>query len=353
MLRLEMSKTALQSLKKSPVFCYESSAIWFVKHFTPDTFDFANRVMPVIQITDNVKILRFPNFLYDFSINIFDVKLLPDILPKITSFYFGGSNIFPINFRPKLIDNLIDNSQHFVHLKKLEGDIEIITNFIKRYTENGLKKEGPLKQIVLWSHKDQYIKLSKETFGFLFDIQKCLVPNKTNVYVICDFFEENLCFDDFKDLVKKFKNFKFYFKVIYDDKNPFFNTNNVFIENGIIAFRGQVCSQTMTKIVEKSAATKVIHVSFVPSPTSWKLPPNVTEYILTQSDYVKKTFFDFTDDVSNVIRMKIDNSRGVDFSNNFNKLEVLIIEKSSRITFYEECTFPNLVELYIKWDTLL
>ncbi|ELP84794.1 hypothetical protein EIN_076130 [Entamoeba invadens IP1] len=286
-------QNAFKYLKRSPVFVEHITYMWYISHFSPNTINLGNARLPVSCIPDNIKIWRYPNFMYDFSI----------------------------------------------------GDVEVVAVFLTYYTYNGQNKYNRLKKITVQSRVNTNEGVFENTFKCFDTIRLCIDRNKTVVHALVISYNDT---KDFVKLIEQFREIKFYNAYIACD--GIFENNNVFVaQKGRISIYG-LPRENITTILNKTATTAVYHIYAEGVKEVWSLPESVKEYTLSMTFY-NKYYYQFNADTTYLKKLKITNNvNNVVFINVFLFLEILEIEESKNILFGVDSIFVVLEELYIKWS---
>ncbi|ELP84264.1 hypothetical protein EIN_065190 [Entamoeba invadens IP1] len=349
-------REAVTTLMVNPEFYEETSFMWFVSKFEPKTLNFGNNNISVIKIYKKAMniptFIRFPNFNLDFYegdlLKRENYKVVCDIFQKTTSIHLSGVKVISYNSELNVQKFVVKNSIYFSQLKRLEGEYEVVRQFLQNLVGKGCDR---LHKIVLISDGENVIQLGKKSFD-IFCAINYIVYNKQDctVYAMVDPYENvEISINHFY-----FKKISFYTKTLPDELNSVFrdSRNHVIVENGMLQIAGPVEeTKLVNEVINNAFADNVVQYGYMETEHTWKFPDCVSTYGLfatNTNEYIED--FLFKVDTNNVQHMLLIQANNIRFSNTFLALKTLEMDEVKHIWFDNECSFQNLELMYIKFS---
>ncbi|ELP84350.1 hypothetical protein EIN_278300, partial [Entamoeba invadens IP1] len=325
----------LKALKVNPKVINSPTIRWFFKHFSPDTFDSAFLDFEVERFIENVKFFRNVNLYYCYKDGRFNEKFCAQLFPKITrlTFYsFEDPVVMEMN------KELIKNSKLFSSLYYLDGDLQLIAQFLENYTENG---------------KEKYLHLP--TFIVANTLNSLQIPNTYQTQKLIETIEANvpkndcvnicICmYEQPKDehLLDIFKTSNYYYLCARSGMCQKWN-DKIVCNSGVVYIDGNVEGDIMNGMINKTYANVVYHrFDNAQATVTWNIPDCVKKLCWNRSN---------NSDHANVLKptivpniaclwlkvLSIAQSECLCFQNDFQCLEKVEVTLSANISFGKEC----------------
>ena len=141
----------VHTLKKTPRFHNDPSCESFLKHFSPDTLQLITPDERSKEMMDKVKMIR-TSFYSAYKYNLLTEEEIIKYIPKLTYIYFSVNDEDAL----KLSRLYIDNCQLFQNLQKIQGEINLIVEFLEKYTNNGKDKMFKFPKFVFMNSSGNY-----------------------------------------------------------------------------------------------------------------------------------------------------------------------------------------------------
>ncbi|KAL7722070.1 B30.2/SPRY domain-containing protein [Entamoeba marina] len=309
----------LNALKMNPWFRSNVYDEEFFKYFQPETLH------PRCTFFEDSKDLYFAaKRIRDFSVDDFKKceEDLYKIFPKVTSFGF-------LNFSNEEKNYICKHATEFHNLQSVYGSLSNIVDFFKSYTNDG---------------KDKYVRLPKKIFIYIYQYQREKKSYGFRVLFDCWLNAEELSVA---------QEFYIYTTSFSDQPTQYFK--GVICDGGIVRIKNMFGDDKFNQTIEDCYANKVeINFSYdyhrLSGTDSWTIPDCVKALIIKnfyddfignkepipiQLNRVEKiclrdcTFLNLFTNLSRVIKLTINSSRDISFSDNiFGQLQFVKVVNS-------------------------
>ncbi|ELP86839.1 hypothetical protein EIN_043770 [Entamoeba invadens IP1] len=317
---------SVKSLKTTPKLSSAIDLSWFLSHFYLDTVDFDEVQIPVEKYISSVQCIRNPNFLEDAIAGKLTQSYADTIFPKVVSL----SLLYPVYEKDDPCNNLIiSNSKKFMSLRRLSGDLEQISLFLKNLTDNGeaIGTKYP-NLIVIDSYLESTIVLNETTLNLLRSVELYLKKsyNEKVCYVVAEVPED-------RSLIDFVKKGKFYCKnagSVMCNKDDIFGVCGDFELSGEVERKGEdlkILNERIGANLDAASAFSLTHKYMSNTEYSLELPDSVREYNICVSSLPELVD-------ANYFKYPI----------NFNKIEVLKLVSVSNVSL-EVTNALNCLEL--------
>ncbi|KAL7722331.1 F-box domain-containing protein [Entamoeba marina] len=278
---------SINALKTNPFFINEPSFLSFLQHFSVDTVNFCGKMFSGLkQPLLDAKLIKNPNIELLLSNQSITNDEIQQIIPKITYLTLNYDDVdFMFSMGSKNADIFINFATSFSRLYSLEGDIQLIYNFLYNYTSKGTDTNVNFPKRIVFTHFQNLPIQINTSFITLLNKIKSMIRSldETVIHVIAEFHCRDI------ELMKSLNGVRYYYETLSDEGCKLMDDHLVSL-SGCIDVYNISDFKHLNPIIEKAWVYRINLEGIDPSSETddWILPACVSQLHLYNSYFGSK-----------------------------------------------------------------